>query len=598
MQRLKYKLLKINKSTTYKELYEGKMDVVDLATGNTPIVDYDPTYYYENIAFHFSTTNRLALDKPTVTISIPVENLKIHISNDPSIRNAIADFCLRRFNSSIEELNEFLSNEKRPDTENGKYYLCNPGNEIVHRNAAYFCVLPLKDYTNGSGDTVFVHSVAEGAAETALCICFMIQIQLPQNRIKKTIQMLCKDLPNAVKKFITNFDHNEFREAMVVYKKQVLIRQWLKRNPYIAFIASDSILPRMKDSDLPLYDGIPFQAPLGEELTLFGIRGFAIPRGITIITGGGYSGKSTILNAISHGIYPHVIGDGRELCITDDTATTIAAEDGRCIKSLNISPFFEWLPNDHVTSFSTEHASGATSQAANIIEAIDAGAKTLLFDEDKCAANFMTCSSVMKKIKREAITPFVDRAYELFCRNGISTILVTGGNDEFFPIATNVYLVQDYKISNITGKVKRLLQHKQHPNITPAIWIQKRKLLSDNFSSRSLDGKKECFEILNSKILICGEEQVNMQGLLNIVSNRQFTTLGLMLRYLENTTTNSKVIDIQKEVDSLFKKIEIQGMDFLYTPIFSKSERFLDLPRKYELFFLINRMRETNYLNI
>ena len=149
--------------------------------------------------------------------------------------------------------------------------------------------------------------------------------------------MLCRDLPDAVDMFIAQFDIKKLNEELLLAEKQSAIRVWLKKSDYCAFIANGSILPRSKGTDLPLENAVPFQSTPDDEIEVCGVRGMGIKRGVTVITGGGYSGKSTLLDAISAGIYNHVLGDGRELCITDDTAMTISAEDGRSVKSVNIS---------------------------------------------------------------------------------------------------------------------------------------------------------------------------------------------------------------------------------------------------------------------
>ena len=144
-------------TTTYKAMYEGSMTIIDPASTMPAYVDYSSTYYNESIGFDISTTHKLAQDKPTVVISIPCAILGIDIP-DKSTENVEADFCLRAFKKYIDELNAELYNRSRPDNENGKYYLCAPGGEIIKRNTAYFALCPQKDYTNGSGSTVYLLS--------------------------------------------------------------------------------------------------------------------------------------------------------------------------------------------------------------------------------------------------------------------------------------------------------------------------------------------------------------------------------------------------------------------------------------------------------
>jgi predicted ABC-class ATPase len=410
--------------------------------------------------------------------------------------------------------------------------------------------------------------------------------------------MLCKDLPDAVNRFIMNFDINTFMSATELAQKQSAIREWLKNSDYCAFVANGSILPRAKGTDLPMLDAIPFRSTPNDEIEVCGVRGMGIKKGVTVITGGGYSGKSTLLDAISAGIYDHAIGDGRELCITDESAVTISAEDGRSVKHVNISPFIKWLPGGDTSDFSTDHASGSTSQAANIMEAVDSGANLLLIDEDRSATNFMIRDRMMKElIEKEPITPFTDRVNELHKTHGVSTILVIGGSGEYLSVANKIYMMEDYLIHDVTEKSKNICSSYNVSTVLPssANWQQCRALYSDGFSSYPDGRGSERLEVSDMGFIIIGDETIDVRGLHDIVSPRQLDTLGFMLRYLE-ITNNDKKIDIQGKIHDLYTRIYKEGIDFLYSPFFTTCERFLDLPRKQELMALINRMRKINML--
>ncbi len=595
MKRLKNKILSMEpNTTTYKAMYEGSMTIVDPASTIPAYVDYSSTYYNESIGFDISTTHKLAQDKPTVVISIPCSTLGIDIP-DKSTANVEADFCLRAFKKYIDELNAELYNRSRPDNENGKYYLCAPGGEIIKRNTAYFALCPQKDYTNGPGSKVYI--LSDGISRQPLmCLCIRVQVQLPKRNIKKTLRMLCKDLPDAVNRFIMNFDINTFMSATELAQKQSAIREWLKNSDYCAFVANGSILPRAKGTDLPMLDAIPFRSTPDDEIEIFGVRGMGIKKGVTVITGGGYSGKSTLLDAISAGIYDHALGDGRELCITDESAVTISAEDGRSVKHVNISPFIKWLPGGDTSDFSTDHASGSTSQAANIMEAVDCNAKLLLIDEDRSATNFMIRDRMMKElIEKEPITPFTDRVNELHKTHGVSIILVIGGSGEYLSVANKIYMMEDYLIHDVTEKSKNICSSYNVSTVLPssANWQQCRALYSDGFSSYPDGRGSERLEVSDMGFIIIGDETIDVRGLHDIVSPRQLDTLGFMLRYLE-ITNNDKKIDIQGKIHDLYTRIYKEGIDFLYSPFFTTCERFLDLPRKQELMALINRMRRIN----
>ena len=594
MKRLKNKLLSMESDTTaYNAMYEGSIYIQDPTHPTIdPYVDHCPIYYNESVGFEITATHKLALDKPTVVIGIPCTTLGIDIP-DKSVESAEADFCLRAFKKYIDELNAELYNRSRPDNENGKYYICAPGGEVIRRNSAYFELRPQKDYTYGSGSTVYLFS--DGIARPpVMCLCLRIQVQLPKKKLRKSLRMLCRDLPDAVDRFISDF--NGLGAVAALAKKQSAIRAWLKNSDYCAFVANGSILPRAKGTDLPMPDAVPFRSAPDDEIEIFGVRGMGIRRGVTVITGGGYSGKSTLLDAISAGIYDHALGDGRELCITDDSAVTISAEDGRSVKHVNISPFIKWLPGGDTRDFSTDHASGSTSQAANIMEAVECNAKLLLIDEDRSATNFMIRDRMMKAlIEKEPITPFTDRVNELYKTRGVSTILVIGGSGEYLSIADKVYMMEDYLIRDVTERSKDICRS---CNATaalpaPADWQQSRTLYSDRFTSYPEGSGTEKLEVSDMGFIIIGDERIDVRGLHDIVSPRQLDTLGFMLRYLELTNADRK-IDIDKKINDMYKRIDEEGIDFLYSTFFTTCKRFLDLTRKQELTALINRMRRIN----
>ncbi len=582
---------------TYKEMYEGKMIIYDPDCPTMePYTDYSSLYYNESVGFEISTTHKLAQDKPTLVISIPCATLGIDVP-DRCAESVEADYCLRAFKKYIDELNGELYNRSRPDNENGKYYLCSPGGEIVRRNTAFFALCPQKDYINGSGSKVYL--LNDGISRPPLmCICIRIQVQLPKGNIRKSLRMMCKDLPDAVNRYISDFDIDGLKSATELAKKQSAIRNWLKDSDYCAFVANGSILPRAKGTDLPMLDAIPFRSTPDDEIEICGVRGMGIKKGVTVITGGGYSGKSTLLDAISAGIYDHAPGDGRELCIADESAVTISAEDGRSVKHVNISPFIKWLPGGETRDFSTDHASGSTSQAANIMEAVDCNAKLLLIDEDRSATNFMIRDRMMKElIEKEPITPFTDRVNELYKTRGVSTILVIGGSGEYLSVADKIYMMEDYLIHDVTAKSKNICHSYDVTAVlpSPANWQQCRTLYSDRFSSYPEGSGTERLEVSDMGFVIIGDEKIDIRGLHDIVSPRQLDTLGFMMRYLE-VSNNDRKIDIEKKINDMYARIDEEGIDFLYSSFFTTCERFLDLPRKQELMALINRMRRINMI--
>lgn len=578
-----------NDTATYKEMYEGALTVYDPDMPDVPPEgDNEPIYYHEGVGYEISHTHKLAQDKPTVTVKIPVSKLHLSVFDW-----AGAAFCYHRFRMYIDRLNEGLINRSRPDNENGKYILAPYTSISMANNYCYFAEWMNQWYENGSGKSVWLLKGAHAPAREMM-LHLKLQVQLPKRKIRKTIQMLCRDLPDAVDRFIAEFDIVGLNRTLELAQKQSAIRAWLKGSDYCAFVANGSILPRAKGTDLPMAGAIPFRSTPADEIEVCGVRGMGIRRGVTVITGGGYSGKSTLLDAISAGIYDHILGDGRELCITDDSAVTISAEDGRSVKHVNISPFIRWLPGGDTRDFSTDHASGSTSQAANIMEAVEVGAKLLLIDEDRSATNFMIRDRMMKAlIEKEPITPFTDRVNELYHARGVSTILVIGGSGEYLSVADKIYMMEDYLIHDVTEKSKIICADHGVTAILPptADWKQSRALYSDRFTSYPAGCGSEKLAVSDMGFILIGDEQIDVRGLHDIVSSRQLDTLGFLLRYLMVSNKENK-IDLPRRIDELYEKMEEEGVDVLYSAFFTTTERFLDLPRKQELFALINRMRK------
>lgn len=605
MIRLKYYLThENNRTSTYGSIYEGetvvhippKYDALrDEYIPYPPEIYHLSRYFSGDIALDIDLTNKLAQDKPTLTWHIPLEKLGF---SDRSV--AAADYCLRAFAPYIDSLNAELYNKKRPDKENGRYYLVHPGGEVLVRNAAFFSLIAQRDYEYGGGNVVHLKEGGQERGSVA-CLSIMMQVQLPKGKLRKATQMLCRDLPDAIDMFVSQFDVKKLRDAVALAEKQAAIRSWLKNSDYCAFIANGSILPRDKGTQSPMKGAIPFHSVPEDEVEIdcgrYGkVRGMGIKRGVTVITGGGYSGKSTLLDAISAGIYNHVSGDGRELCITDDSAVTISAEDGRSVKCVNISPFIKWIPGGDVQSFSTDCASGSTSQAANIMEAVDSGSKLLLIDEDRSAANFMIRDKKMKElIKREPITPFTDRAGELYRTEGVSTILVIGGSGEYLSVADRVYMMDDFVIRDVTEKAKEICKASGTVSESPpaAVWSQNRVILAEGFTSYPNDSGSEKLMVSDMGFIFIGDEKIDLRGLRDIITERQLNALGFMLRYLEISNKDSE-IKISERIDELYSKLESEGLDVVYSGYFTDMGRFLELPRKIELMAVINRMRGIN----
>ncbi len=622
MTRLKSLLMSMeNKTKNWREMYEGLIFIPACTPGNPtefPVTGSDPTYWSDrDISFTVETTNRMAFDRPTILCQIPAEMLGI-----TDYSTAVADDCYRQFIPYLEDLNSELYNRNKPPEETGYYYMAHPTGEILVRNTAYFTMRPRKDYKNLGGYKIINYPDEELGAPQ-MCLSIRFQVQLKPNDKKKAVQLLVGNLPNIASLFIKYFDHERSIKVGALYEKQKYLRNWLRDSDYCAFLANGSILPRDSKTGGAMEGAIPFMAPAEEEIEVCGIKGLGIRKGVTVITGGGYSGKSTVLDTISAGIYDHILGDGRELCITDISAMTISAEDGRSVKNLDISPFISWLPGGDTEHFSTDHASGSTSQAANILEAMDAGAKLLLIDEDKSATNFMIRDALMKElIRREPITPFTERVNELHESCAVSTILVIGGSGEYLAIADNVYLMDEYLISNVTEKAREIYrkntviseetkkysdeQQNANSSSVPKVkdWYQHRIISTDGFSPYPKQFGREKLEVPDIGFIIIGEEKINANLVHDIVCNEQRTAIGFMLRLLETreggglfSEPEHETVDIIQKTDELYREIEEKDIDMVYSGNFPDCDRFLAYPRKVDFMAVVNRMRHVNFLN-
>ena len=361
---------------------------------------------------------------------------------------------------------------------------------------------------------------------------------------KELEKILFNIIPNIVKNTLIyhNINIKALNDKLKLLEDQEFIRKQLKDKKLIAFIANNSILPRESGiSQKPLKDGKKFISPKELEVEFNTpnrglIKGMGIPEGITLIVGGGYHGKSTLLKALELGVYNHIEGDGREFVITDNTALKVRAEDGRAITKTDISLFINNLPNGKDTKkFYTENASGSTSQAANIIEGIESGTKLFLIDEDTSATNFMIRDSVMQQLvskDKEPITPFIDVARSLYKQKGISTILVAGSSGDFFDIADLVIQMDNYEPYEVTKKAKALSRGITNVNENLKVDIDFNRVILKGTIESSPKGVK--VKTLGKDGISINKENIDLRAVEQIVDNEQLNTIGAIMKYAEN----------------------------------------------------------------
>lgn len=447
-----------------------------------------------------------------------------------------------------------------------------------------------------------------------------LQVQLPAagRRIlgKQAETLLCRDLPKVVERGMmwSNIPQQEAHSFVTCIENQEHIRSRLKDMGLVAFVADGSILPRESGaSNRPLSQpqAIPFQSPeslridiqlpnpiAGSTPPQSTITGLGIPEGVTLIVGGGYHGKSTLLEALQHCVYPHVPGDGREFVATRRDTVKIRAEDGRRVEQVDISPFIENLPFGRSTrSFCTDDASGSTSQASNILEAIEIGTDVLLVDEDTSATNFMVRDARMQALVHkdcEPITPFLDRVRELYTNFGVSTVLVMGGCGDYFEVADKVIMMRNFLPLDVTQDAERIaaeLESKRRVEPTrPITKIKPRIPLSDSFDPSR--GRREVkIDAPNLDAIRFGANTIDLRSVEQLVDLSQTRSVGYAIHLAATRFMDGKAT-LREVVEALERFIDQEGLDSLDP--FRRGDAHpgnFARPRTYEIAAAINRLR-------
>lgn len=397
-----------------------------------------------------------------------------------------------------------------------------------------------------------------------------------------------------------SYEKKVLEEVMALSIDQQYIREELKKRDLVTFLADGSILPRESGiSERPLKDAVPFLSPgslkVEMDLPYAGtITGMGIPKGITVIAGGGYHGKSTLLQAIQSGVYNHIKGDGREYVITDDTAVKIRAEDGRRICNTDIHMFIDHLPNHKNTkNFCTENASGSTSQAGNMIEALEAGANTFLIDEDTSATNFMVRDGIMEQIvtkDKEPITPFISWVRALYEEKGISTIIVVGSSAAYLNVADTILQLDYYRVKDIKERVKEVLQKnvslciEANTRIPDFAFSRKVKKIDMSYKGRDMKIKTTGTDTIS-----LNKENIDVRYLEQLIDYGQTAGIGYLLKYgMEHVVDDKRTLT--EVVDAIFSQIKKDGFAAIVPKGYSAG--FPVLPRKQEVMAAWNRFRK------
>ena len=493
----------------------------------------------------------------------------------PHRRIALQDQLTRRFGAAAER----FSFQAKGSGQSGLIAVSRCGQEVLERTA---CRLDPK-----SGD-----------------VLMRFEVGFPANG--RTVnagelgKILFDFLPKCAEQalFYQNLDRERLRAAVDLAEDQHCIREQLPGLELCAFVANGSVLPRASGvSSKPMGGGVKFVSPKELEVTLDlprgrRITGMGIRRGVTLIVGGGYHGKSTLLGALELGVYDHIAGDGREYVITDPTAVKIRAEDGRSIRKTDISLFISGLPNGKDTAaFETEDASGSTSQAANVIESIEAGTSLLLIDEDTSATNFMVRDELMQRVIRrdmEPITPFIERVRELYESYGVSTVLVAGSSGAYFHVADTVIQMDRYVPRDITALAKAEAGNfpirVDPPKPAAPLCFDRRPQPSPSFSG----GDRIKIKTLPREGVMVNKEVIDLRYVEQLVDSEQLTALGYCIVYaLRNLLDGRR--DLRRVADELEAAIDRGTLAALCGDRSGVPD--LARPRRQEILACLNRCR-------
>ena len=504
-----------------------------------------------------------------VSISGKTAGIPAECYEEKHRRTALEDFLLRGFAKGVEK----ISFQAKGSGKSGLISASRPGQEILERSAC--------QVDSRNGNVLFRFSVGFPARGRSI----------DARELEKILFAL---LPPVVEKagLYQNLAQKALQQTMELADDQKAIREQLEEKGLVAFVANGSVLPRESGiSERPMKNAVVFQSPESLEVVLQlphrgACAGMGIPKGITLIVGGGYHGKSTLLKTLEKSVYSHIAGDGREYIATEETGMKIRAEDGRSVYKEDISLFIRNLPNGKDTScFSTLDASGSTSQAANTIEAVEAGSRLLLIDEDTSATNFMIRDELMELViaaQQEPIVPFIKRVRQLYEEKGVSTVLVAGSCGAFFHVADTVIQMDRYLPKEITREAK-----KTAGAFPLNMELETGKLELEEgrevFLPRSDDRNK--IKVTGTDGFLVNKKSVDLRYLEQITDGEQMLAIAKALEYLRKKY-GGKTVAMEKLLDSVTELLEKHGICALSEGSVVPN---MAMPRRLEIAGCLNR---------
>ena len=518
----------------------------------------------------FAAPSRLRVRVPMQVAGFPDDTYHNH-SREVGLR----DYLTRQFGAACRR----YARRRGGSGKSGTIEIDMPGQEVIERTS----VIVTDQFVEArfvAGLPAFGRKIAGGLAQT----------------------LLIDEVPQIVEHALLfqQLDRSELYRAVETSEDADALRGALADRGLVAFVAEGAVLPRRSGVDerpMDHSEAVAFTSPesfrVEAELPNRGkIRGMGIARGISLIVGGGYHGKSTLLNAIEQGVYNHIPGDGREMVVSDPLACKIRAEDGRRIEKTAITPFISNLPYGRDTeAFSSENGSGSTSQAANIIEAIEAGASSLLIDEDTSATNFMIRDHRMQELvakDREPITPFIDKVRQLFQERGVSSILVIGGSGDYFDVADHVISMNAYVPADVTAEARRIAEKYRSERASEGgesfgRFIERAPIPSGIDPSR---GKRDVkINIRGPRLIDFGTERIDLTGVEQLIHTGQARAISSAMVSAKRMMDGK--LTLRELLDRVMEDIDQRGLDGVGGKKSGDLVRF----RRLELAAALNRLR-------
>ena len=522
----------------------------------------------------FASPSRICVEAPTTRLALPQSAY-----HSADARRAAAD-CLHR--AIVQGL--AAARRKTGSGKSGLLEILSVGQQVLERTAA----------TVGK----------DGGLQLRLSV----GLPAAGRRIlgREAATLMTGRLPEILNGVLDRLDHHTLGRHVRGIEDQIGLRKQLAEQGLVAFLAEGSVLPRRNGADdRPMDGAISLEVPAALACELEAphagkLRGLGIRAGVTLIAGGGYHGKSTLLAALANGVYDHIPGDGREYCVTVDSAVSIRAEDGRSVRGVDLRPFINALPLGRRTDwFDTDDASGSTSQAAAIVEALEVGATVFLIDEDTAATNFMIRDSRMRRLvpnDKEPITPYLDRVRQLWDERGVSSILVVGGAGDYLDVADTVIHMDEYRPRDVTARAKEIAQSLPQTEAgpqCPGVWLPAAARRPDPGSLDASRGRKaERVRSVKTRAIEFGSEEIDVSLLFQLIDAAQCRMIGDVLLECSRELCDGRR-SVAAILDLVDARINERGLEAVTQAGFGDRAR----ARRFEIAAALNRLRSLRLKN-